>query len=187
VLVQAVAHGEAAELIARGEKRYNNNDRMGALKLFEDALSKEPSVQERQRALFSSTCVHASFGDVELAQITLREAIACGLDFDQAMKDPELVKLKASPQILIQLRKFAGAASKIKAAVDAPAPAPRAAKTAKITDADLSDLLDTEMEKGMDTSIFGILRRVALLVLVAVVGGSALFFIGLKLAFPDYQ
>ena len=31
-----------------------------------------PTQQERQAALFNSTAVHASFGDVELAQITLR-------------------------------------------------------------------------------------------------------------------
>ena len=31
-----------------------------------------PTQQERQAALFNSTAVHASFGDIELAQITLR-------------------------------------------------------------------------------------------------------------------
>ena len=31
-----------------------------------------PTQEERQAALFNSTAVHASFGDVELAQITLR-------------------------------------------------------------------------------------------------------------------
>ncbi len=31
-----------------------------------------PTEQERQAALFNSTAVHASFGDIELAQITLR-------------------------------------------------------------------------------------------------------------------
>lgn len=32
----------------------------------------DPSVEDRQAALFNSTCVHASFGDVEFAQVTLR-------------------------------------------------------------------------------------------------------------------
>ena len=34
--------------------------------------AQSPTQQERQAALFNSTAVHASFGDVELAQITLR-------------------------------------------------------------------------------------------------------------------
>ena len=32
----------------------------------------DPSIEDRQAALFNSTCVHASFGDVEFAQVTLR-------------------------------------------------------------------------------------------------------------------
>ena len=41
-----------------------------------------PTEQERQAALFNSTAVHASFGDIELAQITLRGLLlvtACSL------------------------------------------------------------------------------------------------------------
>ena len=38
----------------------------------------DASKEERQAALFNATCVHASFGDIELAQITLRGA-ACHL------------------------------------------------------------------------------------------------------------
>ena len=33
----------------------------------------------------------------------------------------------------------------------------------------------------------GILRRVLLLIVIAVVGGTALFFLGLKFAFPEYR
>jgi len=32
----------------------------------------DPTIEDRQAALFNSTCVHASFGDVEFAQVTLR-------------------------------------------------------------------------------------------------------------------
>lgn len=32
----------------------------------------DPTISQRQAALFNSTAVHASFGDIELAQITLR-------------------------------------------------------------------------------------------------------------------
>ncbi len=33
----------------------------------------------------------------------------------------------------------------------------------------------------------GIIRRVLLIIVVAVVGGTALFFLGLKFAFPEYR
>ena len=85
-----------------------------------------PSQEQRQAAFFNSTAVHASFGDIELAQITLRGAvrlcpdsvyalemhytlltipslnrtdgIGAGLDFDAALKDPAMVKFQGSPQ-----------------------------------------------------------------------------------------
>ena len=35
----------------------------------------DPSLEERQAALFNSTCVHAGNGDVEFAQVTLRGTV----------------------------------------------------------------------------------------------------------------
>lgn len=190
VVVHAVAHGEASQLVAKGQEKYGKGDRMGALKLFEQALKKDPTIEDRQAALFNSTCVHASFGDVEFAQVTLRDAINCGLDFETAMKSGDYVKLNSSPQVIIQLRKFAQAANRIKAAVSTEASAPQLAKAVskgEIKPGDLSDILGTEIRDGMDTSAFGILRRVLLLIVIAVVGGTALFFLGLKFAFPEYR
>ena len=34
----------------------------------------DPDLRQRQVALYNATCVHASFGDAELAQVTLRGA-----------------------------------------------------------------------------------------------------------------
>ena len=34
----------------------------------------KPSKAERQAALYGATCIHASYGDVEVAQTTLRGA-----------------------------------------------------------------------------------------------------------------
>ena len=49
--------------------------------------------------MFGNTAVHASFGDAELAQMTLRAAIQEGLDFEQALQDPELPgKIQQDPQ-----------------------------------------------------------------------------------------
>lgn len=92
---------QAAALLDEGKQKYNNGDKMGALKLFDRCLEKvraskltgrllfppvdkltaymvvqqAPSQEQRQAALFNSTAVHASFGDIELAQITLRGAV----------------------------------------------------------------------------------------------------------------
>ena len=92
---------QAAVLLEQGKDKYAKGDKMGALRLWERCLKQvrpcclphhafklelmssthqtltltepqEPSIEQRQAALFNSTAVHASFGDVELAQITLR-------------------------------------------------------------------------------------------------------------------
>lgn len=61
-------------------------------------------------------------------------------------------------QVIIQLRKFAQAANRIKAAVGTEASAPQLAKAVskgEIKPGDLSDILGTEIRDGMDTSAFG--------------------------------
>lgn len=61
-------------------------------------------------------------------------------------------------QVIIQLRKFAQAAKRIKDAVGTEASAPRLAKAVtkgEIKPGDLSDILGTEIRDGMDTSAFG--------------------------------
>jgi len=190
---RVAASSEARELLEAGRQKYDRGDRMGAVNIWEKALSMNPSVRERQVLLYSSTCVHASFGDAELAQVTLRDAIAAGLDFEQAMQDPELPRLQASQQVIIQLRKFAQtvAARQLKAASErqaAPRMAvsqPAASSSPRMTlGSDLSDMLSTEMT-GIDTSVLGVVKRVAGL-LAAMAGlGVLLFYVGLKYAFPN--
>lgn len=61
-------------------------------------------------------------------------------------------------QVIIQLRKFAQAAKRIKAAVGTEASAPQLAKAVTkgdIKPGDLSDIIGTEIRDGMDTSAFG--------------------------------
>ena len=53
-------------------------------------ITQDPTAPQKAAALFGNTAVHASFGDVELAQMTLRAAIGEGLDFELALTDPEL-------------------------------------------------------------------------------------------------
>lgn len=61
-------------------------------------------------------------------------------------------------QVIIQLRKFAQAAKRIKDAVGTEASAPQLAKAVtkgEVKPGDLSDILGTEIRDGMDTSAFG--------------------------------
>ena len=61
-------------------------------------------------------------------------------------------------QVIIQLRKFAQAAKRIKAAVGTEASAPKLVKAVTkgdIKPGDLSDIIGTEIRDGMDTSAFG--------------------------------
>lgn len=51
---------------------------MGALKAFEESLNEQPTDDQRRQALYGATCVHASFGDLELAKMSLRQGVAFG-------------------------------------------------------------------------------------------------------------
>lgn len=188
--------------------KYNGGDRMGALRLWEQALQQGPTQEQRLAALFNAACVHASFGDLELAQIPLKEAIFGGLDFQAALaqQDERYVKLKASAQVLIQLKRFNEQVLKAKAAGPAAPPpfaAGRAAAAAGIgggsssarggsrggiggvnLNQDMSEVLSTDAE-GIDASILGIVKRVVVLLLALSLFGTALFYLGLKYAFPD--
>lgn len=190
---------QAGRLITQGKQKFQAGDRMGALKFWEDALKPEADadINQRKIALFNATCVHASFGDVELAQITLREAIQLGLDYIKAVQtpeevDPSLVPLIASQQVLIRLRKFNESTLKAIGAASVPPPTFSSSKasstTAKrgpsILQDDLSRVLETDMQ-GIDTSVFGIVRRVFVLLLVLAGLGVALYLIGLQYLFPD--
>ena len=162
---------------------------MGALRLWEDIPSKGPTQQERVTAAYNQTCVHASFGDLELAQITLRDAVLEGLDFKQMLDNPtafdeDAVTLRASQQVLIRLKKFSEAALKaVEERKSAAAVVQKKGKQRPLgMDTDLSEQLATDMA-GIDTSIVGIIRRVLALLLALSVGGVALWFIGLKYLF----
>ncbi len=114
---QVSAFSASRELLSAGKVKFESGDRMGALRLWEQIPSKGPTQQERVTAAYNQTCVHASFGDLELAQITLRDAVLEGLDFKRMLEDPEAfdedaVRLRASQQVMIRLRKFAEAAIK---------------------------------------------------------------------------
>lgn len=175
-----------------------------------------PSPKQLQTALLGATCSHAYFGDIELAKVTLRAAVEAGLDYESAMADPACpFKLEASSQARVQLRDIARKAaaaldttastSKGKAASSASALPPlqrgggmpaAAAGASKMTLPPL-DLnakprgaappgLETVEIKGMDTTPLGVVKRVAGLIVVGVIGFAVLFGIGLA-TFPQFN
>jgi hypothetical protein len=187
-----VSSAEARELLAAGKVKYESGDRMGALKLWEDVPQKSPDKHERMTALYNCTCVHAGFGDVELAQITLRDAVLQGLDFKETMTDPEsfdedAVKFIASQQVQIRLKKFSEAALKAAAQKQVVASSKSSRPVRRdIMQEDLTDVLETDMS-GIDTSVLGIVKRVLVLLVVLSTAGVALWLVGLNYLFPDTQ
>lgn len=195
----AVCSSKGSELLQQAKQKYSAKDLMGALKLYEDVLGQaEATTRQKQEALYGSTAVHATFGDVELAQITLREAIKQGLDFEQALSDPDLPEFVTSPQILIQLKRFNQQAQTAMAARSKARAAPFASSNSRAKtrpaagssplSQDLGDILgsSTSDKAEVDTSVGAIVRRVALVVLAGIGLGTALFFIGLETLFPKY-
>lgn len=176
----------------RGKDRYEAEDRMGALRHFESVLKKNPSPEEKQAALFNATCVHAGFGDVEIAQLSLRDAVTSGLDFEQALKNPDLLKMNAPTQVMIQLKKFAETVKRVRAAVSpqaalkVPPPGKDANTRRSLFEQDVSTVLRTDIT-DMDASALGIVKRVGALLLIGIVGGTAIFYLGLYLAFGDIR
>jgi hypothetical protein len=199
------ASQQAGQLLVEGKAKFQAGDRMGALALWERSLNSDPDPGQRQAALFNATCVHAAFGDVELAQITLREAVQCGLDFSKAVEepaavDPALVRLVASQQVLIRLRKFNEATLKAMGMAASPPPfaEPRSSSSGSRSggsarssgrrsatlDRDLSQILGTDMQ-GIDTSAFGIVKRVGIVLVALAALGVVLYVVGINTVFPD--
>uniref|UniRef100_A0A061R3X0 Uncharacterized protein n=1 Tax=Tetraselmis sp. GSL018 TaxID=582737 RepID=A0A061R3X0_9CHLO len=191
---------KSQEYLDEGKALVVAGNRMGAIKSFEDALEQAPTQEQRQAALYNITCCHASFGDVELAQITLREALLAGLDFDAALENQEYVPFTASKQARIQLKKFADSfrQSMAKASARAAASPPTAAAAAaperrktvqEILDTkDVGGMTSTEL-KGIDSSVGGIVLRVAGLLLALIGIGVTAYLLGLEyiLSAPEVE
>jgi hypothetical protein len=118
-----------------------------------------------------------------------------GLNFEETVAkqtEPGMVALRAPPQVLISLKRFA---RMCKDNVREARPAYNPTRGIQLTSAgvrtafaqeDIQDLTGTEMKGAdMDKSMVGILKRVALLLLVLATSGVGLFYLGLWLAFPD--
>mmetsp|Transcript_36915 Transcript_36915/g.94420 ORF Transcript_36915/g.94420 Transcript_36915/m.94420 type:complete len:252 (-) Transcript_36915:466-1221(-) len=182
---------KSQELLDEGKALVTAGNRMGAIRAFEEALAEDPSPAQRQESLYSIMVCHASFGDVELAQITLREAIQAGLTLDDALRNDSYLPFTASKQAQIQLRKFSEIYIKSVQKAEAQAPAPATLDSATLNKSrpkkSVQELLGTRDVSGMtsttltgiDTSVAGIFARVAALVAFLIVFGIAAYFIGL--------
>ncbi|KXZ52326.1 hypothetical protein GPECTOR_10g958 [Gonium pectorale] len=181
------ASSKADSILAKAKAKYEEGDRLQAMKLYEDVMNEDPTLEQKQASLFGQTAVHASFGDVELAQMTLREALRIGLDFQKALEDPVNVQMVTSPQITIQLGRFAKQvqiAMANRPPTERPygSPSRRQGMKAQDLDAILGSAKGDTAE--VDTSVGGIARRVAIVLLVGVGLGVGLWFLGLEYLFP---
>ena len=188
------AAAQPAQLLQEGKQFYALGERMPALKLFEAALRDETPVPPALRAelLYCAGCCHAAFGDIELAWMHLREAQELGLPYAKWDSEPGLMRMEASPQMRIQLRKYAE--GKIKSSgsyAREQFEKKRAASSAGSTKAVGSGggapgsasayaLKDLEVAPDTDEDFVAIGKRVGVLLLVAAGGGIALFVGGLS-------
>ncbi|GLC41098.1 hypothetical protein PLESTB_000943000 [Pleodorina starrii] len=191
-VVGVQANAQADAILAKAKAKYKEGDRLQAMKLFEDVLNEECTIEQKRAALFGVTAVHAAFGDVELAQMTLREGLRNGLEYEKALEDPTYVQMVTSQQITIQLRRFAQQAQ-IAMANRPPTERPYGSAASAASrrsrpsgGQDLDSILGSASgdTAEVDTSIGGIVRRVALVILVGVLMGTALWFLGLEYLFP---
>ena len=99
-------------LVARGKGRFSERDFNGALNDFQ-AVTQAPegesplSTAERADVLYSEACCHAVFGDFEAVQQCVRDAVMLGLDFEEALVNPDRTQFISGPQVKAQIRKFA--------------------------------------------------------------------------------
>eukprot|EP01024_Parvocaulis_polyphysoides_P024514 TRINITY_DN22452_c0_g1_i1.p2 TRINITY_DN22452_c0_g1~~TRINITY_DN22452_c0_g1_i1.p2 ORF type:complete len:158 (+),score=26.97 TRINITY_DN22452_c0_g1_i1:199-672(+) len=157
---------------------------MGALNCFENSLKKDPSAEQQKIALFNATCVHANFGDVELAQVSLREAVLAGLDFEAAISEPDdqMLKMVAPTQIILQLKRFGASVGQKKKSSNL---VQNVASTSDQSQENPEDELFSTEIRGMDASVLGIIRRVLFLLVALTIFGVGLFYLGLAYLFPE--
>ena len=177
---------DAARLLAEGKAVYASGERMAALKLFERALATTaPSLETRRELLYSSGCCHAAFGDIEAAWQFLRDATDLGLDFNAAEGQPGLMRMEASAQMRIQLRKYAAGQLKSSGTYAKEAFARSRGSTgvtlgAPRRSAASSPLEDLELAPGTGEGFGEIAGRVLALLGVGVVAAVLLFRAGLS-------
>jgi len=91
---------DVAEEIVAGLREYQSGERMAALKRFEKTYqSDNGNLDQRRDLCYLCACCYAAFGDIELAQIYLREAIELGLDYSEEQSNPRLMRMEVSAQM----------------------------------------------------------------------------------------
>lgn len=197
------ASAKAADILVKAKQVYESGDRLQAMKLYEDVMAEDPTPEQKCAALYGQTAVHAAFGDVELAQMTLREALRNGLDYETASIDPDNPIMVASPQITIQLRRFAqqvtiamanrpptqrpyGSSSAVSSGGAAAGGSRSRGRGLGVGAQDLDSILGSASgeQAEVDTSVGAIIRRVLILLLVGTGLGVGLWFAGLEYLFP---
>jgi len=182
--VSTRASAEGAHLVAEGMDKYGQGDKMGALRCFERAAEQSESMQVKRAAYYNQCCCHTYFGDLELAQFALRDAILCGLDYAQAQEDPTLLRMEASAQVRNQLRSFA-AGRQSSSGTKQKREYERMKREGTNRGANMSPmqgmLEDIDTGSNVDVTVGGLVRRVSLVIVAFV----AVFF-GLTLLLQYY-
>lgn len=176
---------QSASLLADAAAEYASNNRMPALRLFDAALACASSREEAAAAAWGAASVHASFGDVEPAQISLRAALDAGLDLDKALA----VRPGDSTGLLVPFRgaprsrassKNSRRPSRARGPPPRPPPKPAAVATGP---GGRQSAVPADLD-GIDGSVGAIAVRVAGLVAALLGLGVGLYLYGLRFLVP---
>eukprot|EP00747_Dinoflagellata_sp_TGD_P220383 gnl/TRDRNA2_/TRDRNA2_92384_c0_seq1.p1 gnl/TRDRNA2_/TRDRNA2_92384_c0~~gnl/TRDRNA2_/TRDRNA2_92384_c0_seq1.p1 ORF type:complete len:309 (+),score=49.80 gnl/TRDRNA2_/TRDRNA2_92384_c0_seq1:59-985(+) len=208
--VRVAAASDPQSLLSEGKFIYQRGDRGQAYNLFERALKQDDMpLAVRQELLYCALACSAATGDLELAKQYLRDMSLAGLSLDEAMAKEEYMKMEATAGIRKAIKNFAAARfPKEQKAPRRPQAAANFAGSASLGNAaaesgesdeleflkpenagkkpSMSFLTDVENmgadsgEGGLDFSPGAIIQRVAILVVVILLGGAALFVFGLQ-------
>jgi len=180
------AQSKTAEALEKSKVLYKSGERMQALKLLETLDLESANMAEQQAILYNMGCCHTAFGDIESAKMSLRGAIDRGLNFEEALTDPQYIKMEAAAQLRIQLKRFAKMVETLPAENPKGKVPPKGSRP--IADpgrfgfvaSSVNPLEDVEGLGGIDTSIKAVAIRVALVLILSILGFAGLFVAGLQ-------
>mmetsp|Transcript_5185 Transcript_5185/g.10601 ORF Transcript_5185/g.10601 Transcript_5185/m.10601 type:complete len:237 (-) Transcript_5185:167-877(-) len=180
--VITLAQVQASEALVTAKSLYRQGERMQALKLMEQVDLQSASAEEQKALLYNMGCCHTAFGDIESAQVNLRAAINLGLDFEDALQNPEYIKMEAAAQLRIQLKRFAKSVKvkdkgPLKGKASRPMNDPNRPGYRPSSE---NPLEDVEGVGGIDTSVKAVAIRVVVVVTVSIVAFIGLFVFGLQ-------
>jgi len=178
---------KAEELLTEGKMQYASGNRGNAFNSFEEALKEENIDKEvQQELLYCCLACSAVTGDMEQAKMYLREMTLSGLTFERALEDSSLMPFESTAFVKKQLKGFSqGTLPKQSGQIQR-----ERLKMERVQQDEGGPLPEgynfDDLDSGdLDVSVFGVFRRVVLVIVALVLLYTGLFFYGLQFIEPN--